>query len=136
MAKLTIFTKYGGGPIIPYESDISKILNDFGDKMVISPNIQLHIECRIDGDIIKYNDPLGCSNMRFMKKKNIIANTIAITYDFLKESNEETLKVFLKENFVLAISQMLDRLKKEKYILDKDSILNVLKKEFESINTK
>lgn len=131
MVKITMFGKFGGDVknlniISEYSSELSKILKDFGELITVVPDIQFHIEYRIDGDFFKYNDPPGCSNLRLMKKKNVIGNTVAVTHDLMEKLSEFELKEFFKENIVLAISQMIDRLIKDKYELNRGDILSLL----------
>lgn len=134
MTKITVFTKYGGGEILPYELKMSKCLSNIGKKIEIDPEIQLHIELRIDGELFKYDDVAGCSHLRFMKKKNVIANTITLTSELFEKFTNNEMINFLEEQIILAISQMLDRLKKEFFSLDKEGILSLLKKELKNID--
>ncbi|MFK8273038.1 hypothetical protein [Capnocytophaga canimorsus] len=137
MTKITIFTKYGDidteVSLVRYIMGMAKCLKETGGMVTITPNVQIHFEVRIDGQYYKFGDSAGCSHLRFLKKRGVIANTIAITQEQLELPTQELLS-FFKNNILIGLSQMLDRLIKEKYELDKEQILSVVKKAIDNIS--
>lgn len=129
MTKITIFTKYGGTDtevsLVRCIMKVAKCLSERGKSITITPNVQIHIEVRVDGQYYKFGDPAGCSHLRFLKKRGVMANTIAITHEQLELPAPKLLS-FFKDNILLGLSQILDRLLKEKYILDKENILSMI----------
>ncbi|WP_404811890.1 hypothetical protein ACIRNY_09365 [Capnocytophaga canimorsus] len=137
MIKITIFTKGGGTDInslfIKHSRGVAKSLKQIGETLTITPNVQIHFEVRVDGENLTFKDPVGCSHLKFFKKRGIIANSIAIKHEQLALS-VENLIAFFNENILLGLSQMLDRLLKEKYELDKEHILSIVKKAIDDIS--
>lgn len=137
MTKITIFTKYGDADtevsLVRYIMRIAKCLKEIGESITITPNVQIHIEVRIDGQGYKFGDPSGCSHLRFLKKRGVMANTIAITQEQLELPIPELLS-FFKNNILLGLSQILDRLLNEKYILNKENILSMVATSIDGIN--
>lgn len=139
MTEITIFTKGGGSTGETYDLfsiytfKITKHLSDISKEIIINPNVQLHFEVRVDGRLHTFKDPAGCSHLKFFKKRGIIANSIAIKHEQL-ELSIKNLIAFFNENILLGLSQMLDRLIKEKYELDKEQILSVVKKAIDDIS--
>lgn len=135
MVKFSIFSKLGGGDtsliVDPFITKMTKILDEITNETNYENiNLQFHIEFRVDGDIFQYGDPNGCSNLKFFRQKNLVAITIALNYDFLK--SETNISEFTKQTFRLAMEKMLDRIAKEKILIDKNDVMKILDIEIEN----
>jgi len=127
MNKFTVFLKTGGPGdnnklILPFWKKMNTILDLLSKTKYTNIPIQFHIAIRIDGEIVSYGDPDGCSNLKFFKKKSLIGNTIAIS-NKLFNSLGFNVGAFLKENFRLSIKQMTNKLKNEKIEVDEEMLL-------------
>ena len=85
---------------------------------------QFHITYRISGNLNRFEDPEGCNTLRLFKKKSAICNSVS--FDEKIYSNEDTLKEFLIENLILAHKQMIEKLEKEKIVVDGKRLLKDL----------
>ena len=135
MEKITIVAKGGGNTdeyLIRYIMRIQRKIKEIASDFSIPPEIRLHFEIRIDGDILSYGDPAGCSHLKFFKKRGFIAITIAITDNETALPTDELLD-FFKESLYIGLSQMFDRLLKDKYTLDKEALMNFIKENIESV---
>ena len=135
MSEVTITLKEGGsvyGSLIRYIIRIECKLQEIASNFSIPPEIRLHFEIRIDGNILSYGDPAGCSHLKFFKKRGFIAITIAITDKETALPTDELLD-FFKESLYIGFSQMFDRLLKDKYTLDKEALMNFIKENIESV---
>ena len=125
MEKITIVAKGGGNTdeyLIRYIMRIQRKIKEIASDFSIPPEIRLHFEIRIDGNILSYGDPAGCS----------IAITIAITDNETALPTNELLD-FFKESLYIGFSQMFDRLLKDKYTLDKEALMNFIRENIESV---
>ena len=86
----------------------------------------------LDGNILSYGDPAGCSHLKFFKKRGFIAITIAVTLKEAALPTDELLD-FFKQSLYIGFSQMFDRLLKDKYTLDKEALMNFIKENIESV---
>ncbi|MEX6688133.1 hypothetical protein QTN47_11540 [Danxiaibacter flavus] len=129
MNKFTIFFSSGGGDqlkiVDSYWKKISQIFDKLSKKEYSSEIENFHIALRVDGEFISFGDPEGCSNLRYLKTKKTIANTISFGKKILK--NEGILKKFMAENLVKAFEQMTGKLLREKINIEKDDLMNDLK---------
>ena len=135
MEKITIVAKGGGNTdeyLIRYIMRIQRKIKEIASDFSIPPEIRLHFEIRIDGDILSYRDPAGCSHLKFFKKRGFIAITIAVTLKEAALPTDELLD-FFKESLYIGFSQMFDRLLKDKYTLDKEALMNFIKEKIESV---
>ena len=135
MEKITIVAKGGGNTdeyLIRYIMRIQRKIEEIDSDFSIPTEIRFIIEIRIDGDIYSYGDPAGCSHLKFFKKKGLIAITVAITDNETALPTDELLD-FFKESLYIGFSQMFDRLLKDKYILDKEALMNFIKENIESV---
>ena len=135
MEKITIVAKGGGNTdeyLIRYIMRIQRKIKEIASDFSIPPEIRLHFEIRIDGDILSYGDPARCSHLKFFKKRGFIAITIAITDKETALPTDELLD-FFKESLYIGFSQMFDRLLKDKYTLDKEALMNFIKENIESV---
>ena len=135
MTRIELYVRGGGstnGYLMRYIMRIRNKLKEIAPNLLITPDIRLDFAVRIDGIFFTYGDPAGCSHLKFFKKKGFIAITIAVT---LKEDalpvNE--LLDFFRESLFTGFSQMFDRLLKDKYILDKEALMNFIKENIDSI---
>ncbi|ATA87617.1 hypothetical protein CGC50_10920 [Capnocytophaga gingivalis] len=135
MTRIELYVRGGGstnGYLMRYIMRIRNKLKEIAPNLLITPEIRLDFAVRIDGIFFTYGDPAGCSHLKFFKKKGFIAITIAVT---LKEDalpvNE--LLDFFRESLFTGFSQMFDRLLKDKYILDKEALMNFIKENIDSI---
>ena len=135
MTEVTITLKEGGsvyGSLIRYIIRIECKLQEIASNFLITPEIRLHFEVRIDGIFYAYKDPAGCSHLKFFKKRGFIAITIAVTLKEAALPTDELLD-FFKESLYIGLSQMFDRLLKNKYTLDKEALMNFIKENIESV---
>ena len=135
MTEVTITLKEGGSvysSLIRYIIRIECKLQEIASNFLITPEIRLHFEVRIDGIFYAYKDPAGCSHLKFFKKRGFIAITIAITDKETALPTDELLD-FFKESLYIGISQMFDRLLKDKYTLNKEELMNFIKENIDSI---
>ena len=135
MSEVTITLKEGGSVysyLIRYIIRIKCKLQEIASNFLITPEIRLHFEVRIDGIFYAYKDPAGCSHLKFFKKRGFIAITIAITDNETALPTDELLD-FLKESLFTGFSQMFDRLLKEKYSLNKEELMNFIKENIDSV---
>ena len=126
--KFTIYYKSGGGEAIrivdKYWHITTSIFDKLSEKEYSNEIDQIHIELRVNGEFLKFDDHTGCNNLKFYKKKRLIANSISFGEDvYCKES---ILSNFLKENLLLAFEQILDRLEKEKVKIEREPLLSDL----------
>ena len=135
MTRIELYVRGGGstnGYLMRYIMRIRNKLKEIAPNLLITPEIRLDFAVRIDGIFFTYGDPAGCSHLKFFKKQGFIAITIAVT---LKEDalpvNE--LLDFFRESLFTGFSQMFDRLLKDKYILDKEALMNFIKENIDSI---
>ena len=135
MEKITIVAKGGGNTdeyLIRYIMRIQRKIKEIAPNFCIAPEIRLHFEVRLDGDFFVFRDPAGCSHLKFFKKRGFIAITIAVTLKEAALPTDELLD-FFKESLYIGFSQMFDRLLKDKYILDKEALMNFIKENIESV---
>ena len=135
MPEVTISIMGGGRTnkyLMIYITRIKNELKEIAPNFCIAPEIRLHFEIRIDGNILSYGDPAGCSHLKFFKKRGFIAITIAITDKETALPTDELLD-FFKESLYIGLSQMFDRLLKNKYTLDKEALMNFIKENIESV---
>ena len=134
MSEVTITLKEGGSVysyLIRYIIRIKCKLQVIASNFIVKPEIRLHFEVRIDGIFYAYKDPAGCSHLKFFKKRGFIAITIAITDKETALPTDELLD-FFKESLYIGLSQMFDRLLKNKYTLENESLFNLMKENIES----
>lgn len=136
MNKFSLFTKYGGTDtkeiVRPIEKKIIKLFDDLSQKEYSSLPLQFHIELRVDSKDFSFGDKSGLSNMKFFKKKNVIANTIALQYDLFE--NNTNIEEFIFINLKLALDQMFDKLNKSEINVDNKMISNDLNKGLEKLH--
>jgi len=128
MVKFSIFSKFGGispdSEIYSFERKMTKILDELTESVSSEAQLQFHIEFRVDGDFLQFGDPNGCSNLRFYKKKNLAAITIALSCDLLKSGID--IGEYIEEQFRSAIEKMIDRVMKDKIEINKPFIMEKL----------
>ena len=128
--KFSIYFQSGGGDnvriIDKYWQLITFILDKMSENEYSDEVSQFHIALRVDGEYLKFGDPVGCNNLKFFNKKGLIANSIS--FDEKIYSDEYLLSDFLKKNVLLSFEQMLARLEKAKITVDKHKLLSDLKR--------
>jgi hypothetical protein len=129
MNRFTVFYKSGGGDAIrivdKYWKKVTIVFKKMSEIEFSKETLQFHIEIRVDGEYLTFDDVEGCNHLRFMKKKNVIANSISFGSNIY--SNETILSDFLQKNLLLAFEQMVNKLKKEKIDIDSLLLMNKLK---------
>ena len=123
--KFSIYYHSGGGDTIrivdKYWQLITFILNKMSEIEYSSEIDQFHIALRVDGEYLKFGDPVGCNSLKFFKKKGLIANSISFDEKIYRDEN--LLSDFLKKNLLFAFEQMITRLEKVKIKIDKHRLL-------------
>lgn len=126
--KFTVYYQSGGGNTIrivdKYWKAITSIFDTMSEKEYSGDIDQFHIALRVDGEYLKFNDPEGCNSLKFFKKKRLIANSISFGEKIYCE--EYLLSDFLKKNLLLAFEQMLDRLQRERVVIERCQLLSDL----------
>ena len=128
MNKFSIFMKSGGGDSVRIVDKYFKKLTSIFDEISMNDYSQetehFHIELRVDGDYFSFEDTEGCNNLRFFRKKHLIANSISFGKDVYL--NENKLNSFIKENILIAFTQIVKRLEKDKIDINGKKLLEDL----------
>jgi hypothetical protein len=130
MNKFSVFMKSGGGSstliVNKYFKAITSLFKELS-KIEYSKEIeQFHIELRVDGEFLTFGDIEGCNNLRFFKKKHLIANSISFGKNIYLD--EIILHKFMRENLLLSFKQMAQRLDREKIqVRDKQLLDDLIK---------
>ena len=135
MTRIELYVRGGGstnGYLMRYIMRIRNKLKEIAPNLLITPEIRLDFAVRIDGIFFTYGDPAGCSHLKFFKKRGFIAITIAITDKETALPTDELLD-FFKESLYIGLSQMFDRLLKDKYTLNKEELMKFIKENIESV---
>lgn len=122
MNKFTVFLKDGGSneSVSEYWQSITKAFDSLSKNTYTNIELQFHVEIRVSGRYLSYGDIVGCSQLRYMKKRNIIAVCISLNESVW--ANKTYLKNFLHEQLILAFNQFIIKLEKEKIALDSDRL--------------
>lgn len=123
MNTFTIYLKDGGSTasVSEYWQTLSKKFDDLSRKAFTDIDVQFHVELRVSGQYLSFDDIEGCNHLRYMKKRGLVAISISLGETIW--SNPETLRQFLNEQLLLAFGQIIVRLEKEHIKIDANGLL-------------
>lgn len=123
MNTFTIYLKDGGSTasVSEYWQTLSKKFDDLSRKAFTDIDVQFHVELRVSGQYLSFDDIEGCNHLRYMKKRRLVAISISLGETIW--SNPETLRQFLNEQLLLAFRQIIVRLEKEHIKIDANGLL-------------
>lgn len=123
MNTFTIYLKDGGSTasVSEYWQTLSKKFDDLSRKAFTDIDVQFHVELRVSGQYLSFDDIEGCNHLRYMKKRRLVAISISLGETIW--SNPETLRQFLNEQLLLAFGQIIVRLEKEHIKIDANGLL-------------
>lgn len=113
--KFTVFLKDGDAqsPHADYWwRKITAIFKELSAREYTAIPQQFHLELRVSGPYVTFDDAVGCNGLRYMRKKGVVANSIS--WDAADFGVAEDLDAFMERNLPLAFEQMARRLAKEK----------------------
>lgn len=123
MNKFTIYLKDGGSN--KYVSEcwqaLSKKFDALSNEVFTDIAVQFHIELRVNGRYLSFDDLEGCNHLRYMKKRELVAICISLGKNIWSDPND--LKQFLNGQVLLAFKQIIVRLEKEKIKVDSKRLL-------------